>query len=239
MKLLNKDAIICSIKYTVLISIIAGVRFWVWERFYLNYVGNELTGVIVQVLWFTVNELIIIQITASFSYMLIHHKKGFKRFFSFLHFKYFKFNLKVLFTYALFWGVCTFAVNDLRFSHSFSRQGRFIFYLIAAFLLALNALKMIFSYFRAENPSESLSKITKIFFGFLNKNFKSVFTFLIKICPWIAGYIFLIVIFNRTDLEMVIYVMLNSSMYGLGVLFFPYYFLNFQKMAVRFSQLPE
>lgn len=231
MKLLNKDVLICSIKYTLLISIIVGIRFWVWERFYLNYIGNELTGIIIQVLWFALVELIIIQITSAFAYMLIHHKKEFKRFFSFLHFKYFKFNLIVLFTYALFWGGCTFVVNDLRFSHSFSRQGRFIFYLIAAFLLVLNAFKMIFSYFRAENPKENISKITKIFFGFLNNNIKNIFTFFIKLFPWIVGYTFLIVILKQTDFEIVIYVMLNSSMYGLGILFFPYYFLNLQKLA--------
>lgn len=137
----------------------------------------------------------------------------------------------MLFTYALFWGGCTFVVNDLRFSHSFSRQGRFIFYLIAAFLLVLNAFKMIFSYFRAENPKENISKITKIFFGFLNNNIKNIFTFFIKLFPWIVGYTFLIVILKQTDFEIVIYVMLNSSMYGLGILFFPYYFLNLQKLA--------
>lgn len=231
MKLLNKDTLICSVKYTLLISIIVGVRFWVWERFYLNYIGNELLGIIIQVLWFAVVELIIIQITSAFAYMLIHHKKGFKRFFSFLHFKYFKFNLIVLFTYALFFGGCTFAVNDLRFSHSFSRQGRFIFYLIAAFLLILNAFKMIFSYFRAENSNGGLRKITRSYFGFFSKNLRSTLAFFIKLFPWIIVYVFLIGIFNQTDFEIVIYVMLNSSMYGLAVFLLPYYFLNIHKLA--------
>lgn len=231
MKTLNKDTLICSIKYTLLVSILVGCRFIIWDNLCLNYFYPNLFGITLQILWFAIIELIIIQITSAFAYMLIHHKKKFKRFFSFMHIKYFKFNILMLVTYALFWGCCTFIVNNLRFLHSFNRHSRFKLYILAIILLVLNAFKMIFSYFRAENQKESLSKITKSFFTFLYKNLKEVFLFLIKFFPWIVGYIFLIVLFDKTDFEIVVYVILNSSLYGLGILFFPYYFINLHKLV--------
>lgn len=227
----EKNKLSCSLKYVFIICFLTGVRFTIWEKLCLDYLDSDLFGITVQILLFAVIELIIIQITSAFAYMLVHNKMKFKRFFSFWHFKYFKFNLIVLFTYALFWGGCTFVVNDLRFSHSFSRQGRFMFYFIAAFLLVLNAFKMIFSYFRAEKPNESFRNITKRFFGFVCRNIKSISSFFIKLFPWMIGYVFLIVFFNQTDFELTVYVMLNSCMYGLGVFFFPCYILGFNRLV--------
>lgn len=226
---LNKT-FFCSIKYVLLICFVTGIRFMAWLNFILNWTHSEKVGIILQFAWFVIMELIIIQITSAFSYMILHNKMKFKRFFSFMHFKYFKFNFLMSVTYALVFGGCTFAVNYLRFTSS---QGinRIKVYTFASALIILNAFKIIFTYFRAESPNEKFKNITKKYFEFLSQNAKKVFIFNIKFIPWIIGYIFLMIVFYKTDFEMVVYVMLNSCLYGLGIFFFPYYFLAFNKLV--------
>lgn len=225
------NLISCSVKYVLIICFLTGARFTAWYSFILNWTYSETVGMVLQLAWYVVIELIIIQITAAFIYMLLNNKMKFKRFFSFMHFKYFKFNFLIIVTYALFFGGCTFVVNYLRFSISSEHFDRVKVYIFALFLLILNAFKLIFSYFRAENPNENLKNITKSFFDFLAKNIKKTALFIIKFIPWIIAYIFLIIVFNKTDFEMVVYIMLNSCLYGLGIFFFPCYFLGFNKLV--------
>lgn len=220
----------CSVKYVILICFVTGIRFTAWLNFILNGTHSKEVGIALQFAWFVIIELIIIQITSAFSYMILHNKMKFKRFFSFMDFKYFKFNFLMLTTCALAFGGCTFAVNYLRF---ISRQdiSRNKVYTFASVLLILNAFKIIFTYFRAENPNEKFKNIIKKYFEFLLQNIKKIFIFNIKFIPWIIGYIFLMVVFYKTDFEMVVYVMLNSCLYGLGIFFFPYYILALNRLV--------
>lgn len=221
----------CSVKYVLIICFLTGARFTAWYSFILNWTYSKTVGTVLQIAWFAVIELIIIQVTSAFAYMLLHNKMKFKRFFSFMHFKYFKFNFLITITYALFFGGCTFVVNYFRFSISKEHFDRVRVYIFALFLLILNAFKLIFAYFRAENANGNLKSITKSFFDFLAKNIKETALFIIKFIPWIVGYIFLIMAFNKTDFEMVVYVMLNSCLYGLGIFFFPCCILGLHKLA--------
>lgn len=224
----NPKVIFCSLKYIILICSLTGIRFTAWLYFLLNWTHSKDVGIALQLAWFVIIELIIIQITSAFSYMISHSKMKVKRFFSFMHFKYFKFNFLMSITYALAFGGCTFAVNYLRFSQNPSRKKVYAFALI---LLILNAFKLIFTYFRAENPNEKFKKVTKMFFEFLSHNINRIFMFIIKFIPWIIGYIFLMIVFNKTDFEMVFYVMLNSCLYGLGIFFFPCYILGVKRLV--------
>lgn len=225
------NMISCSVKYVLIICFLTGVRFTAWYSFILNWTYSETVGTVLQFAWFVVIELIIIQVTSAFAYMILHNKMKFKRFFSFMHFKYFKFNSFTALTYALFLGGCTFALNRLRFSSRPENFNRGIIYAYALILLILNAFKLIFAYFRAEKANENLKNVTKSFFDFLAKNIKKTALFIIKFIPWIIAYIFLIIVFNKTDFEMVVYVMLNSCLYGLGIFFFPCYILSFHKLV--------
>lgn len=218
----------CSVKYVILICFVTGIRFTTWLNIVLNWTYLKEIGIALQFAWFVIIELIVIQITSAFSYMILHNKMKFKRFFSFMHFKYFKFNFLMSITYALAFGGCTFAVNYLRFT-SIGRSK--VYYTFASVLLILNSFKIIFTYFRAENPNEKFKNVTKKYFEFLSQNIKKIFIFNIKFIPWIIGYIFLMVVFYKTDFEMVVYVMLNSCLYGLGIFFFPYYILAFNRLV--------
>lgn len=225
------NLISCSVKYVLIICFLTGARFTAWLSFILNWSYSKAVGMVLQLAWFAVIELIIIQVTSAFAYMILHNKMKFKRFFSFMHFKYFKFNFFTALTYALFFGGCTFALNYLRFSSRPENFNRGIIYTYALILLILNAFKLIFAYFRAENANENLKNVTKSFFDFLAKNIRKTALFTIKFIPWIIAYIFLMIVFNKTDFEMAVYIMLNSCLYGLGIFFFPCYILGFHKLV--------
>lgn len=137
------NLISCSVKYVLIICFLTGIRFTAWYKFILNRTYSETVGIVLQLAWFVLIEFIIIHITAAFIYMLLHNKMKFKRFFSFMHFKYFKFNFLIIVTYALFFGGCTFVVNYLRFSISSEHFDRVKVYILALFLLILNAFKLI------------------------------------------------------------------------------------------------
>ncbi len=233
-RVLTKEQIGCSVKYSLLICFLTGARFCIWEMLILNYLDSDLFGMIVQIVWFVLAEFFIIRITSGFVYILLHGKRRFKRFFSFLHFKYFKANLLTLITYSIFFGVSTFAVNYLRFVHT-RNFDRIVFYFCAVILLFINLFKLIFAYFRAKDPNADFKSISRSFFGFLRNNFGKTVLFLLRLFPWLIGYVFLIILFRKTDFEIVFYVMLNSCMFGLGIFFFPYYFLSFDKF-VRSSE---
>ena len=221
------DLVLCSIQYAIITCLLAAVRFEVWMMVILYQTHNEIKGLLLYV----AIEIINIQFLSSFIYMILHDKMKFKRFFSFMHFKYFKFNFLTAVTFALFFGGGTFALNSSRFTgYSMYLEKRWMFYMLALLWLALSSFKLVFAYFRAMNPDESFKNITKEFFDFAVKNIKLLTLFNIKLIPWIIGYILLIIIFNSTDYDIVIYVMLNSCLYGLGILFYPYYILDFHKL---------
>lgn len=227
----NPKMIICTIKYVVIICLLAAVRYEIWIEFYLNWMQNETIGYIIQLLIYAAVEIINIQLLTAFIYMILHNKMKFKRFFSFMHFKYFQFNVLTAVTFALFFGGGTFALNSARFTaYSLYLEKRSVFYIFALLWLALSSFKFVFSYFRALNPNENFKHTTKKFFDFIAKNIKQFTLFNIKFIPWIIGYILLIIVFNKTDFDIVVYVMLNSCLYGLGILFYPCYIMGFHSL---------
>ena len=222
----SKKIFYCSIKYSAIIALLTGIRYLLWfENFLL--IGSE---ILIPLPLFVLIELLIINVTSSFSYMILNNKMKFKRFFSFLHFKYFKFNCITLITYALFFGGCTFVVHYFRF-YTYPFISRDIVYILAVILLALNSFKLIFSYFRAKYPNAKIKDITGMYFEFLLHNKMNIFIFNMKFIPYIALYFFLIIIFNMTDFEMIVYVMLNSCLYGVGIFLFPCYFYGLDKLV--------
>ena len=236
----NPKVIICTIKYVVIICLLAALRYEIWIVFYLNWMQNETIGYIIQLLIYTAVEIINIQLLTAFIYMILRNKMKFKRFFSFMHFRYLKFNCLTVVTFALFFGGGTFALNSARFTvYSMYLEKRGVFYMFALFWLALSSFKFVFAYFRAMNPNENFKNTTKKFFDFIVKNIKQFTLFNIKFIPWIIGYIFLIFIFNKTDFDIVVYVMLNSCLYGLGILIFPCYVLGFHNLICSLHNKSE
>lgn len=232
--------IFCTIKYVVIICLLTAARFKAWFVFLLNWTDSEALGIMLQLLWFVIIELVMSQITTAFIYMLLQNKMKFKRFFSFMHFKYFKFNFLTAVTFALFFGGGTFALNFVRFSvYSVYPEKRTLFYILALTWLMLSSFKLVFAYFKAKNANDSFKNTAKIFLGFIGKNIKKIVWFNIKFIPWIIGYVFLIIVFNKTDFELVVYVMLSSCLYGLGILVYPCYILGFHKMVCSLQNKTE
>lgn len=228
---MDSKVICCSVEYNVIICLLSGIRYILWSAFTFNWIYSKLLGAFLGLLWFVVIELFIILITAGFSYRIINKKRGIKRFFCFIHFKYFKYNLFLTMTYALFWGSCTFFVNYIRFASNPKEFSKLRVYISAFLLLIFKAFELMYAYFRAKEPNVGFNTLAKKYCAFLSSHLKGTINFVIKLFLWIIGYMLLIAAFRKTDFNMVIYVMLNSCLYGLGIFFFPFFMFSFDKFV--------
>lgn len=221
----NSILISCAIEYILINIAVAFVSCCLSELdyFIVFKLGNGL-HTLVKLGKSIIFSVITFQLMTAFVYMLIKRKTQFKRYFSFLDKRYWKYCLWISVTICLPCIICEKLSQE-------DSKGLVICVSILGYILTSFAWIMCF--FKAAYPHENFQCIAKKVYCFIRKKIIKYILFEFSFLPYelirmlVNGVLIFIL---KVEVEGFISSVLSASYSGVGIFFFPYYFLSFYYM---------
>lgn len=102
-------------------------------------------------------------------------------------------------------------------------------YLCMVITYLFSIARFILISFKAYFPYDDFKSVLIKVGAFIKFNFKKVIIFNLKFIPWGVVYVIIKhILFSNFYLDEYIYLLLDVSFYGIGIILFPYYILSFK-----------